>query len=91
MWLDKELRMVLDHINGNKCDDSPQNLRYVCPNCDSQLSTRGGKNIGRVVKNEKGDYIVKDEDGRLHHTLIPEPARLMITTYAPLVVITKPT
>jgi hypothetical protein len=90
IWVDKELRMVLDHVNGNKCDDSPQNLRYVCPNCDSQLSTRGGKNIGRVVKNKKGEYILM-EDGRRHHYLIPDTARLKITTHAPSVVIAKPT
>ncbi|MBQ8055930.1 MAG: HNH endonuclease [Paludibacteraceae bacterium] len=43
-WNGKELVLTLDHISGNHRDSRPQNLRWVCPNCDRQLPTFGGRN-----------------------------------------------
>ena len=43
-WNGKELVLTLDHINGNHNDSRPENLRWVCPNCDRQLPTFGGRN-----------------------------------------------
>ena len=43
-WNDKKINMVLDHINGIHNDNRIENLRMVCPNCDSQLDTFCGKN-----------------------------------------------
>lgn len=51
VWNGKELVLTLDHINGNNHDDRLENLRWVCPNCDRQLDTFGGKNISK--KNNK--------------------------------------
>lgn len=62
-WIDKPLPVILDHINGNKLDNNPRNLRYLCPNCDSQLSTRGGKNRGRVLEAEDGTYVLAGPNG----------------------------
>lgn len=44
-WNGKELTLTLDHINGVNNDDRLENLRWVCPNCDRQLSTFAGKNL----------------------------------------------
>lgn len=46
-WNGKELTLTLDHINGHNKDDRLENLRWICPNCDRQLSTFAGKNIIR--------------------------------------------
>lgn len=46
-WNGKKLVLVLDHIDGNPDNNSPENLRLVCPNCDSQLETYKGKNMGK--------------------------------------------
>lgn len=45
-WLGLYLALVLDHINGNPTDNRRENLRLVCPNCDSQLSTYKSRNRG---------------------------------------------
>lgn len=42
-WQDKELTLILDHINGKNHDDRLENLRWVCPNCNQQLETTGYK------------------------------------------------
>ena len=49
-WAGKKLKLTLDHFRGNRFDNSPDNLRYLCPNCHSQCPTTGGGNIGRVQK-----------------------------------------
>lgn len=45
-WQGQPLVLVLDHINGNAEDWTLQNLRLICPNCDSQTPTFKGRNIG---------------------------------------------
>ena len=43
-WNGKELKFVLDHIDGDASNNIRSNLRLVCPNCDSQLDTFKSKN-----------------------------------------------
>jgi hypothetical protein len=45
-WMNKEMPLVLDHIDGNSYNHSISNLRLVCSNCDAQLPTYKGKNYG---------------------------------------------
>jgi hypothetical protein len=42
-WNGKPLTLRLDHINGVSDDHRLENLRNVCPNCDSQLITFGAR------------------------------------------------
>lgn len=44
VWNGKELKFVLDHINGDASNNKKENLRLICPNCDSQLETFKSKN-----------------------------------------------
>ena len=43
-WQGKPLELRLDHINGDHFDNNLTNLRWICPNCDSQLDTYCGRN-----------------------------------------------
>jgi len=45
LWDGKELILVLDHINGVNNDNRIENLRLLCPNCNSQTSTFAGKRL----------------------------------------------
>ena len=45
IWNGSNLVMVLDHINGINTDHRLGNLRFVCPNCNSQLPTFTGRNV----------------------------------------------
>lgn len=47
-WQGKPLVMRLDHINGIRNDHRLDNLRLLCPNCDSQTPTFAGRNKGKA-------------------------------------------
>lgn len=43
-WGGQQLSLILDHINGINDDHRLENLRIICPNCDSLLPTFCGRN-----------------------------------------------
>ena len=44
-WNGRPLNLRLDHIDGDNHNHQLHNLRWICPNCDSQLPTFAGRNI----------------------------------------------
>lgn len=38
-WKGKPIRLRLDHIDGDNINNLEENLRIICPNCDSQTDT----------------------------------------------------
>jgi hypothetical protein len=45
-WQGRELTFIMDHVDGDAANSCRENLRLVCPNCDSQLETYKGRNFG---------------------------------------------
>ncbi|PND57315.1 HNH endonuclease [Mycobacterium sp. ENV421] len=45
-WNGASLALIIDHIDGNATNNRRENLRLICPNCDSQLPTFKAKNRG---------------------------------------------
>lgn len=52
-WLNKEIPLELDHINGIHSDNSFLNLRLICGNCHSQTRNWKGRNIKKKVLTNK--------------------------------------
>lgn len=55
-WLGKRIVIEIDHIDGNKKNNSRENLRGLCPNCHSQTDT------WRKKKSALVDKLVKSPD-----------------------------
>ena len=69
LWNNKPLNLILDRINNKATDNRINNLRFLCPNCYSQLrkkysllhkvtkdSTRDCIDCGKTIKNKTRTY-----------------------------------
>jgi hypothetical protein len=56
MWLDLPLALVMDHIDGDPNNNRRENLRLVCPNCDSQLAMYKSRNRGKERRFRRQRY-----------------------------------
>ena len=59
-WNGKPLVFILDHINGDASDNHRENLRMICPNCDTQLPTFKSKNKNSTRRNYWKNKIIND-------------------------------
>jgi len=84
-WNGAPLPLILDHVNGARHDNRPNNLRYLCPNCDAQLETRGGRNRGRVQNLTATGYIVVSKSGRRDALIVPDTRSLTVVGHQPTV------
>ena len=57
----KPLTFQMDHVNGDRSDNSRKNLRMICPNCHTQTPNWGSKNVSAESRSKMG--IVLNENG----------------------------
>ena len=89
-WNGDPLKPVLDHVSGNAHNNQPKNLRYLCPNCDAQLETRGGGNIGRVQNLCEGGFdLVDKKTGTRSKNIFAKTATVKIEGHGAAVAIKK--
>lgn len=58
IWNDLELKLQLDHIDGDNKNNELANLRWLCPNCHSQTDTFCGKGNREGNKKERKNYCI---------------------------------
>lgn len=46
-WNNLPIPLICDHIDGDHYNNSIENFRLICPNCDAQLPTFKSKNRGK--------------------------------------------
>jgi len=46
-WMGNPMPLLVDHIDGNSRNTTPNNLRMICGNCDMQTATYKGRNKGK--------------------------------------------
>ena len=60
-WLGQEIKLQVNHKNGNWLDDSPKNLEFLCPNCHSQTLNWSGSKGKTTITGRKTIWIPKSQ------------------------------
>jgi DNA-binding CsgD family transcriptional regulator len=59
-WMGNYLTFVIDHIDGDASNNKRDNIRLICPNCDSQTDTFKSKNKNSTRRNYWKEKIIND-------------------------------
>lgn len=63
-WLEKEIPLELNHINGDGFDHKKSNIELLCPNCHALTDTYRGRNH-KTVKIDKGREQIFEDNKNL--------------------------
>lgn len=59
-WNGNKLVFIIDHIDGDASNNKRENIRMICPNCDSQTNTFKSKNKNSKRRNYWKEKIIRD-------------------------------
>lgn len=60
VWRQRKLSLQIDHVDGDCINNTPSNVRFLCPNCHSQTPTFGSGNF----KHRNGGFRKKKTGGK---------------------------
>lgn len=77
-WLGEIIVLILDHINGINNDNRIENLRFACPNCNSQLETHcQGSKVFKIKKPKFDKRTIKHDRVEARKVEWPSKERLI--------------
>jgi hypothetical protein len=65
-WLGQPIPLELDHIDGDRANNSFENLRILCPNCHAQTDTYRGRNQRAALNAGQRAFESRREDQVTH-------------------------
>lgn len=71
-WQGESISLEIDHISGNKNDNSKPNLRFLCPNCHSLTPTFRGRKWKRCNKFDEEKIVALIKQGKTIHQVFQE-------------------
>jgi endogenous inhibitor of DNA gyrase (YacG/DUF329 family) len=77
-WEDKDLIFILDHIDSKANNSNRDNLRLLCPNCDSQLNTYKSKNHS---SERRGDIPYLGHSKKVNKEMLDEIIKMRTENY----------
>ncbi len=61
VWNGAPINFILDHINGDASNSRRENMRLICPNCDSQLPTFKSRNKNSA-RNKRKEFLQENRE-----------------------------
>lgn len=72
-WMGKPISLEVDHIDGDRKNNTRNNLEALCPNCHSQTATWRGRNMScgkKKVADELLRAAIEANDGNIRQALL---------------------
>jgi hypothetical protein len=70
-WMNEKLKLEVNHINGDRSDNTRENLEALCPNCHSLTKNYRGRNkIKGKFPSSKEFYETYKKTGNIRQTLL---------------------
>lgn len=57
-WMNKEIVLEIDHVDGDRLNNLENNVRFMCPNCHSQTENYRSKNRSKPYSKHKHASVV---------------------------------